>query len=438
MTTMRDRLRAVFLGGVTLLLGVVPALSQVGPAEISDARLKSLEQTHLSQLVDLNRAISGLAFPFSFRLSRYAALDPDQQIGADARGLEFVNFHDRLVLKVTGNYNAAYNADLLTPNQRANRVFDEVIVPVIGLLRGSFVGRPGFDAVGFEIAYHTRRQSKGYAYEGKEILVVVMDQADLISYSDTAEAMNRQGILNRSEIYLDGKPFGMALGERDPFDPAGLLRTARSSQAATLEEKSAQPGDQARQQPQFQTVALQKPVFQPPVVRIPSAESVMDNPRPAVPADLEALQGKYQAQLDDLAKQGAARFHFVDYAFPSFVRLGKQTALQVTLRNPGSFDKDSTSIYKRAAQSFDLFFAPDLKAMLALIPDGAEFDVLDLTILNELVSKTGKSSEALEFVFPLKVLRQFAAAETTNQDLINQSVVLVNGVRIALNLQQVE
>jgi len=29
-------------------------------------------------------------------------------------------------------------------------------------------------------------------------------------------------------------------------------------------------------------------------------------------------------------------------------------------------------------------------------------------------------------------------AEITNQDLINQSVVLVNGVRIALNLQTVE
>jgi hypothetical protein len=38
----------------------------------------------------------------------------------------------------------------------------------------------------------------------------------------------------------------------------------------------------------------------------------------------------------------------------------------------------------------------------------------------------------------VKPLRQFADAEITNQDLINQSAVLVNGIRIALNLQQVE
>jgi hypothetical protein len=38
----------------------------------------------------------------------------------------------------------------------------------------------------------------------------------------------------------------------------------------------------------------------------------------------------------------------------------------------------------------------------------------------------------------LKATRLFARADITNQDLINQSVVLVNGVRISLNLAQVE
>ena len=70
--------------------------------------------------------------------------------------------------------------------------------------------------------------------------------------------------------------------------------------------------------------------------------------------DLDALQGKYQPQLDDLAKQGAARFHFVDYASPSFVKVGKQTALQITLRNPGSFDKDSTISGAQVVEDFIL------------------------------------------------------------------------------------
>ena len=43
---------------------------------------------------------------------------------------------------------------------------------------------------------------------------------------------------------------------------------------------------------------------------------------------------------------------------------------------------------------------------------------------------------AIEFALPLKVLRQFLDADITNQQLLDQSIVLVNGVRIALNLQQ--
>ena len=153
---------------------------------------------------------------------------------------------------------------------------------------------------------------------------------------------------------------------------------------------------------------------------------------------LQSLESRHQPALDDLAKQGVARYHFVQYAPPSFVRVRNHTALQLTLRNPNSFDKDATSIYKRTAQGFDLFFALELKPVLELIPADVEIEDLDVTILNDLISGTGKSSEASEFIFSLKSLREFAAAEITNQELINHSVVLVNGVRIALNLQQVE
>jgi len=59
-------------------------------------------------------------------------------------------------------------------------------------------------------------------------------------------------------------------------------------------------------------------------------------------------------------------------------------------------------------------------------------------VLNQLAPGPKGSSEAIEFICPRQALRQFADAEITNQQLIDQSVVLVNGVRIALNLQLVE
>jgi hypothetical protein len=425
-----------------LLCSAAPGFAQVSPVEILNPRLKATEQAYLTKLVTVNRAISRMRFPFILSLNRYAGLDPKDQIGADARGLEFVNFHDRLVLKLTVNYNAAYNSDLLTPNQRSNRVFDEVIVPILQLLPNHFSPGDDFDAFGFEIAYHVRRKTHDYEYEGKEILVVLLDKADAFTYLSVQQDSNRQEVLNRSDIYVDGKPFGLALGERDPFTVEALERSVRkqptpvSAQRAVADSASAD--EDART---VRAIENQIPLFH---------RSSMDSPKSAArpepqaartaptQADAEGLQRKYQSQLDALGKEGVASFHFVDYAPPSFVVFRNQFFLQLSLRNPQSFDKDATSIYKRAARSFDLFLAPQLKPILDKIPGSAEIGGLDITIVNDLTSKSTHSSEALEFICPLKTLRQLAAAEITSQELINQSVVLVNGVRIALNLQQVE
>ena len=46
--------------------------------------------------------------------------------------------------------------------------------------------------------------------------------------------------------------------------------------------------------------------------------------------------------------------------------------------------------------------------------------------------------EALEYLCPKHQARKFANSEITNQELIDKSQVLVNGVRIALDLQLVE
>ncbi len=427
----------------TVMLSVAAGYGQVGPAEISSPVLKAAEQAYLSQMLEVNRAVGRIKFPFGFVMSRYAGLSPKEQIGTDARGLEFVRFHDRTVLKLTGNYNAAYNADLLTPNQRADRVFDEVVMPILRLLPEHFTPRDQFDAIGFEIAYHIRTHGHGFDYEAKEILVLVIDKVDALTSAAGNNVAKQQEILNRSEIYLDGKPFGLALGLRDPFDAEALQHSVRNHPTpATAIETAAQPPvprQQAAPDPPSLPATLDGlRVKWPGSVAPPKESPPRDAPDASSGSNPDSLQKKYQAQIDQLATDGVAKHHFVDYAPPSFIFFRNQIAMQLTLRNPSRFDRDGTSIYKRAAQSFDLFLAPQLKPILDKIPDCPELSALDITIIDDLAAKAGQSSEALEFVLPLKLLRRFEDFEITNQELIDQSVVLVNGVRIALNLQLVE
>ena len=211
--------------GALLLTIAGDTFGQVSPAEIINPQLKAAEAKYFSQLKSLNHAIEATKFPFPFYLSRYVGLNPAQQAESDSRGIEFVRFHERVVLKITGNYNAAYNAVLLAQNQRATHVFEEVITPILQLVAREIPADVACDAIGFEISFHTRSQKTNYDYEGKEILVAVLAPPDAFAYSQAQSDQDRQEILNRSEIYLDGNLFGLALYQANPFDLEALGRT---------------------------------------------------------------------------------------------------------------------------------------------------------------------------------------------------------------------
>ena len=254
--------------------------------------------------------------------------------------------------------------------------------------------------------------------------------------------------MNRSKVFISGKDFGLSLTERDPLNVQALPRsvpakldatsTARSSTAAGHSPLLKSNHPLSPVSPAVAAPADPAPASATPVVPSPkAADSPPASPSPG-PADAERLNEKYQAQLAALAKEGATKFHFVDYAPPTFMIFRDQIALQMTLRNSIQFGPAKGSIYKRAAQSFDLFLAPQLKDLSDRISPDIEFQLLDFSVLNKLSPGAKGASEAIEFICPRATLKQFVNAEITNQQLLDQSIILVNGVRIALNLQLVE
>lgn len=431
------------------LFATTPVHAQVSPAEIVNPQSKQLESTYLQDLKKLNRDIEAAPFPFTFFLSRYVGLDRSQEAETDTRGIEFGFFQNRTILKITGNYDAAFNANLLTENERARRVFQDVMVPILQLVGRDVPTDVPADTIGLEICYHVRTPSSNYDYEGKQILVVVFQKADAFMYVHATDNSSRQDILNRSNIFVDGQPYGLALEQRQPFSLEALGRTdpgeiaeaspsqmAGRSQALTF-SSTALPVD---------TSDTMTPV---PHASSPRAPGVISKPvttpadiSPPTPAltqaDADREQAKLQLQFNAFAKDGTARLHFVEYAPPSLFIFHNQMYLQITMRNPSPFNREASSIYKRAAQSFDLFLAPQMKDLLEKLPTGIAIAGVDITVLNGFIPQTANTSEAAEFICPLIATRRFASAEITNQELIDQSAVLVNGVRIALNLQLVE
>jgi len=434
--------------GIAIAFSAQTASAQVSPAEILNPDLKALEETYFPQLKTLNQSISKTKFPFPFYLSRYVGLDPAQQAEADSRGLEFVRFQDRVILKITGNYNAAYDTNRMTQNERAANTFRTVVLPILALTTTTLPQEVACDGIGFEISYHARSRERSYDFEGKENLVLVLDRIDAWALSGATTDPVRQEILNRNKIYVSGTDFGLSLAERDPLNVQALPRsiparldatsTARSStlvaRSPLLNLNHSMPAvSPAVAAPADPATANANPV----VPSLKAADPLPASPPPS-PADAERLNEKYHAQLAALAKEGATKFHFVDYAPPTFMVFRDQIALQMTLRNSLQFGLAKGSIYKRAAQSFDLFLAPQMKDLSDRISPDVEFQFLDFSVLNKLSPGPKGTSEAIEFICPRAAVKQFVTAEITNQQLLDQSIILVNGVRIALNLQLVE
>jgi hypothetical protein len=443
------RRRTIVLAiGVSMNFWARSLPAQVSPSEILNPDLKALEQSYLPQLKTLNQSIARTKFPFPFFLSRFVGLDPAQQLEADSRGLEFVRFQDRATLKVTGNYNAAYDSTRFTRNERAADSFRAVVLPILNLITAARSEDLPCDALGFEISYHVRTHDPSYEYEGKETLVMVFDRDDAWALSHASTDPQRQEIVNRSKVYVSGTEFGLSLSERDPLNVQALPRSIPAKPDATSTARSSTAaGHSSLLKSSFYSASVSPVVLTPADAVSASGNPTLPPPKAADPppvdpsptqADADRLDEKYQAQLGALAKKGVTKFHFVDYAPPTFVVFHEQVALQVTLRNSIEFGAVKGSIYKRAAQSFDLFLAPQLRDLSDQIPPDLEFLLFDFSVLNKLSPGPKGASEAIEFICPRAALKQFVNAEITNQQLLDQGVVLVNGVRIALSLQLVE
>src|SRR5487761_1561808 len=452
-----NRVRATWKAVLAVLAALLfcgPALAQVSPAEILNPRLKALEAKYLPQIESLHQAIVATKFPFPFVLARYVQSNPAKRDSFDSRGIEFVYFHNRVVLKISGINSVVYSAERMTQNQRAAMTFQDVVLPVLRIVAAQIPRNVECDDIGFEIVYHTRASAKTYDYEGKEIFAAVFNKNDAFAAANAAGNKQLQEILNRSPIYVDGQDFGVALGARDPLNVEALARSVPGQAAASV---SATPSAQSSSG-SSSNIVLVSPAKPPATPEVASAENSpgeagiaaaappgapappaispsATSPKPApTQADVERLQSQFQPQLDAFVKSSGPELHLVGYAPPSLVLYHGEIVLQLSLRDPREFDANNSSIYKRAAQSFDLFLAPKLKPML---PASDAIQALDFSVLHRLGGGT-TAAEAVEYICPARALRSFAADEITSQDLINQSVVLVNGVQISLNLQAVE
>ena len=137
-------------------------------------------------------------------------------------------------------------------------------------------------------------------------------------------------------------------------------------------------------------------------------------------------------------KELDSQAHFVSYAPPKFVAFRRGIYLELSLNSnlPAS---DTGSRYKLAAMAFDDHVAHLIRPLLAYFKEEQQFDGIGFSTTVHLVGKSATGiSEAVEFYFPLSSLRCYDKYDCTGQQLLDAGTVLINGERVALDLQIAE
>ena len=409
------------------LIGTSPARAQVvSPVEIKDPALRALQQQYMDELGQAGADILSTHFDYPFYLSRKLDLDQTRQQVADQTSIRFDTYSGKTVLAITGNYYAAYSAQKINPEQRARSTFLNVVMPILKAAVPRFQNNQHVQGYAVEISHHIMGKVMGVSMERPENLMVFLPRSGALKLLAAKDETAQQAALLQGQVFLNAQPISIWLNDAVPPKVATASDNDRTDETAAHAESDPEgSGSQPGAAPALAIPVKPKEPPPPP-------------PRDTSTQALAAVQLSNQPWVDSIVKELEPQAHFVSYAPPKFVafRLGIYLELSLNSTLPLSA---AGSRYKLAATAFDDHVAHLVRPLLAYFKDSQDFDGIGFSTNIHLIGKSAPAvSEAVEFFFPLSSLRCYAKYDCTGQQLLDAGTVLINGERVALDLQIAE
>ncbi len=417
---MKNSQFARFLVAV-LVLGLPCAAQVLGTSQIKDPQMRLLQQQYISQLRELSAEAAAIHFPYPFYFSQTLDIDEARQKQLPQGSVRLENFRGQTVLAITGNYYASYASSLLRANLRARKTFEDVIMPLLKVAVAHVDRAVPVDGYAFEVAYHVRTQVLKVNTEGPENLMLFIPRAMAERMAQAANTEARQSALLESEVLLNGEPLTLWLtGDEAPADVNDHY-VARHKPAADMASSSpstpAEPG------------TLVNPRLLP---ESDLARQIRERGKVAPdlsPVRLEKLQTTYENVVQKLTADLSSQAHFVPYAPPAFIAFRDGAYLQLNTKT----ELEETSVgsqYRIAALAFDSHISHLLRPVSKYFNSNVQFEGIDFS--------TTANGVSIEFVAPFLALACYEKYDCTGQELINRSIVLINGERVTLDLQKAE
>jgi hypothetical protein len=411
----------------TLLLAVSAPAQVLAPEEILDPSLRELQRKYFSELKRITEAAAAHGFPYHFYFSRALDLTEKDERKNDQRSVQFDRYHNQTVLKITGNYFAAYSTELMKPEERARQTYQDVILPLLQVAVPALEKADALQAFAFEISHHVRKKVLGVSSEGAENVVLILPKAAAQQLVAAKNPGAQQAAVLEGEVFLNAAPIALwprpevAKVELAPVSAPASMTAPRPIKAPIMQPV-----------PNLLAAKLEPPVKTPSLAAAPVRETS--------PERLKSLQSSYQGVLDRMVQELNMQAHFVRYAPPAFIPFHNGLYLQLSLTTALP-ESDGGSRYKLTALAFDEHIAPLLRPTLAYFKeDRGDFDGIDFSTSIRLGGDKNPDGSvvAVEFIFPLTMLRAYEQFDCTGQQLIDSGFVLINGERVSLQLEIAE
>jgi hypothetical protein len=403
----------------------------LSPEEIRDPDMRALQQRYWNELKQITAIASAHAFPYHFYFSRKLDLAEKDQKENDQRSVQFDRYQGKVVLKITGNYFASYSADRMEREERSRETYRSVMLPLLQAAVQALGNADEPEAFAFEVSHHVRKKVLGVSSESVENVVLILPRASAERLTASADPRLQQAAVLEGEAFLNGTPISFW-----PRQEAESAQTTAVPAVSSFQVKSVN----------FSAASAKltvEPVEKPSTTRDRSPEAIKSLSPEAVkdlsPEAIKELQRSFQSTLDRMVQELDSQAHFVRYAPPTLIPFHDGLYLQLSLTTTLS-QAAAGSQYQLSALAFDRHIAHLIRPVLNYFRDRSDFDGIDFSTTVRFASApdTEPSPVAVEFIFPRKVLNAYRNFDSTGQQLIDASFVLINGERVSLNLQAAE
>lgn len=399
--------------------------------------MRALQQKYFGELKSIGKEAASHSFPYHFYFSRALDLSEKDQIKSDQRAIQFDRYRDQTVVRITGNYFASYSAEFMKPVERARQTYQDVMYPLLQSAVKALANADMPQAFAFEISHHFRKKVLGVSSENVEnvVLVIPMDAAKRLVAASEPKA--REAAVLEGEAFLNAVPVSLYA---QPDVEVAQAEPTQPPQAARIPERLVKnPGGLLlAKPPSIASPVNTPPVNSPAAVNTP-AVSAPAAPRDTSPAAIKDLQSSMQPDLDRMVQEINAQAHFVRYAPPALIPFHNGLYLQLSMatmlpRNAAG------SQYRLSALAFDQHIAHLIRPVLEHVKSHENLDGIDFSTAVRIEGDSAGDGTvvAVEFIFPLNLLRSYAQFDSTGQQLIDGGFVLINGERVSLNLQIAE